>query len=582
MAPRGEIDSDKILMKNVFKNWYRIPEYQRPYVWGFEEINDLLDDLSYAFNEKPDSDYFLGTFVYQSKPANPQDGKEYIENDLLDGQQRLTTLLLLFAVIRDLTEGDTQLSRDVRSRCQEYIHQKADLVEKIPERPRLFFSIREDVRDFFEKYVIEHGGTENEELIEIMKSSPHLSIKNMSYAILEIKKYFQNHDELNTDELLMFIANKVLMIYVSTEDLDDAFRLFTILNDRGVPLRNSDILKSLNLGELQTEAEKAKYAKLWEDAENEMGDDFDRFLNHLRTILVKERARLTLLREFEDKIYEPKEKDKITRQRKPVLLKKGKETFEFIERYLKHYNGIFGTQHNNQIGNFQFDNLIKVMSTGLPATDWVPPLMLYFDKFKYNHLLEFLIKLDIKFSADWIGQRTPTDRIDAMNSILKLIDTTKKFEDVFKSKSFEFDKSAFLDSINSTVYGRRFAKYLMLKLDYFYIDHALRMNFDTLSVEHILPQTPAEDSQWVKDFTFEQREELTHKLGNLVLITCRKNTSLGRLDYVEKKEKYFSGNINTCPNSSRVMSLYQKWTPTELRENHETVISIVKEHYGIE
>ena len=93
------------------------------------------------------------------------------------------------------------------------------------------------------------------------------------------------------------------MIYVATEDLEDAFRLFMILNDRGIPLRNSDILKSTNLGALDNEVDKIKYAKIWEQAEGELGDDFDRFLNHIRTILVKEKARLSLLKEFEDKIY---------------------------------------------------------------------------------------------------------------------------------------------------------------------------------------------------------------------------------------------------------------------------------------
>jgi hypothetical protein len=62
---------------------------------------------------------------------------------------------------------------------------------------------------------------------------------------------------------------------------------------------------------------------LWEEAEGELGDDFDRFLNHLRTILVKEKARLNLLQEFEDKIYDPTEKDKGSGKKKPALLKKG-------------------------------------------------------------------------------------------------------------------------------------------------------------------------------------------------------------------------------------------------------------------
>ena len=156
-----------------------------------------------------------------------------------------------------------------------------------------------------------------------------------------------------TGHFVKFLRNRVLLIYVATEDLDDAFRLFTILNDRGVPLRNSDILKSLNLGALEKNSDKARYAKLWEDAEGELGDNFDRFLNYLRTILLKDKARLNLLQEFEDKIYEGKA---------PPLLRKGKDTFQFVERYLKHHRILLGGSNYDDVGGtFRFDNLAKVM-----------------------------------------------------------------------------------------------------------------------------------------------------------------------------------------------------------------------------
>jgi len=107
------------------------------------------------------------------------------------------------------------------------------------------------------------------------------------------------------------------------------------------------------------------------------------------------------------------------------------------------------------------------------------------------------------------------------------------------------------------------------------------MHFETLTVEHILPQNPAEGSKWINDFSQQQREEWTDKLGNLVLITGRKNTSQGRLDYAQKVQKYFEKNIDTCPNSLRVLNIYREWRPSELMENHLTVLSKINEHYGI-
>lgn len=579
MPTEHEIKSEKILVKDIFSTmWFRIPEYQRPYIWSKDEVSELLDDLVFAQTEKPDQDYFLGSFVFQSKRADASHGQQFTENDLLDGQQRMTTLLMLFACIRDLSDSER-----VRPSCQKSIFQKGDEIDGIPERTRIVFAIRQAVQDFVDEFVKADGGTNREkDLEQVAANSDDRSIPNMARAILEMRRYLTDPErKIALEDFVKFLRNRVLLIYVATEDLDDAFRLFTILNDRGVPLRNSDILKSLNLGALENDGDKTRYAKLWEEAEGELGDDFDRFLNHLRTLLVKEKARLNLLQEFEDKIYDPKEKDKASGLRKPPLLKKGKETFRLIERYLKEYNTLLGgSNYDNTGGTFRFDNLVKVMLTGLPSTDWIPPLLCYFDKFKYDRLLEFLTLLDNKFSADWIAQYTPTDRIENMNQVIKAVEAATGPDAVLADACFRVDADAFARAVEASVYGRRFTRYLLIKLDFIYHDHAHRMAFESLSVEHVLPQTPADDSQWKKDFTEAQRKEWTNRLGNLVLISTTKNTSQGRSDYVDKKVKYFAKKINTCPNSLRVLQ-NAKWTPHELESNHTTVLGKIREHYGL-
>lgn len=585
MPNEHEIKSEKILVKEIFSNlWFRIPEYQRPYIWGRDEIDDLLDDLSFAHAEKPEQEYFLGSFVYQSKKAGSAPGQEFDENDLLDGQQRMTTLLMLLACIRDLSDHD-----EVKTVCSEAVYQKGSSIRRVPERTRIVFSIRETVQEFIDQFVKPNGGTDDVSgLEEAARHADDRSVRNMASAILQMRAYLDNPERvLPLESFIGFLLNQVLLIYVSTEDLDDAFRLFTILNDRGVPLRNSDILKSQNLGALTNDKEKEKYAKLWEEAEGELGDDFDRFLNHIRTILLKDKARLNLLDEFEHKIYHPREKDKSTGQMKPSLLAKGKETFELVERYLKHYDQLLGGNNYDQAGgSFKFDNLIKVMLTGLPSTDWLPPLMRYFDRFHYERLLDFLIQLDNQLSSDWIAQYSPTARIEHMNNIIRTIEKAGSADEVFSPADsqdaqlgFSFDADAFNRSIDSAVYGRRFTRYLLLKLDYLYADHSNRMSLEYLSVEHVLPQNPKADSQWRQDFTEEQRQEWTHRLGNLVLITTRKNTSQGNLDYADKKSRYFEKRITTCPNSLRVLK-HDKWTPVELEENHRSVLATLRDHCG--
>jgi uncharacterized protein with ParB-like and HNH nuclease domain len=578
MPNENEIKSEKILVKDVFSTmWFRIPEYQRPYIWGKDEVNELLDDLTFASKDKPDSEYFLGSFVFQFKKAHSE--QEFNENDLLDGQQRMTTLLMLLACIRDAATD-----QGAKEDCQSCIYQQGSSYKKIPERNRLVFAIRESVQEFVDSYVKTPGGTnKKQELEKIAESDSHTSRQNMARAILEIRRFLSDTDKgISPEELLTFLLNNVLFIYVATQDLEDAFRLFTILNDRGVPLRNSDILKSLNLGELDKDSDKIKYAKLWEEAESSLGDDFDRFLNHLRTILLKDKARLSLLQEFEDKIYNPKEREKATGQKKPALLKKGKETFQLVERYLKHYNDLLGGGNYEETGNsFKFDNLIKVMLTGLPSSDWVPPLLRYYNRFGYVGLLDFLIALDRKFSADWLTQLTPTERIENMNQVIRVVESASEAPAVLTNSCFKFDSDSLMRTISGAVYGRKYTRYLLLKLDFIYGDSGQLMSIQTPSVEHILPQTPKEDSQWCIDFTEQQRDEWTDKLGNLVLITRAKNSSQGRLNYKDKKAKYFNGSITTCPNSLRVLQNSQ-WTMSELVNNHKTVLGDLATNYGLQ
>ena len=97
----NSIDSNKIFIRDVFKWWFRVPDYQRPYVWGLDQVNDLLDDVAEWGISRPESEYFLGSIVLQQRSNNG-----IVEYDLLDGQQRLSTLLMVHAVGRDLTTNE--------------------------------------------------------------------------------------------------------------------------------------------------------------------------------------------------------------------------------------------------------------------------------------------------------------------------------------------------------------------------------------------------------------------------------------------------------------------------------------------
>lgn len=224
---KGEIKSKKVLVKEIFSRmWFRVPEYRQPYIWSTEEVTKLLEDLIHAMAEKPDSEYFLGSLVFQSKVADPTEGQEFDENDLIDGQQRMVTLLLIFAVMRDLSNDDK-----IQETCQGCVYQQGNKYTNTPECTRLFYT-RSEIQKFIDEYVRIKGGTNREdELTMIAERKGDALIQNMAKVILNIRQFFNNH-EIKIEDFLYFLLNKVVLIYVSTENLEDTLRLFAILNNQ--------------------------------------------------------------------------------------------------------------------------------------------------------------------------------------------------------------------------------------------------------------------------------------------------------------------------------------------------------------
>ena len=103
-----------------------------------------------------------------------------------------------------------------------------------------------------------------------------------------------------------------------------------------------------------------------------------------------------------------------------------------------------------------------------------------------------------------------------------------------------------------------------------------------ISVEHILPHTPGSTSQWVQDFSPEEMDEWTDKLGNLMLISRRKNSSLNNSDYAVKRIKYFKANIELFSNSIRIYQNYPTWTLNDLQKNQQEIIEMLSKDFGLD
>lgn len=265
---------------------YHIPGYQRPYAWTAVEAGILFDDLYDFFQKESVDDYFLGSIVLIKEEDKP-----YAE--VIDGQQRLTTLSILFSSM-----GNAFVTEKYKNLCKKYLQEEGNELEEIPAQPRIF--LREWDQDFFNKYI------QNVQLKDLMSKDPMtLKTESQRHILINCKVLSDKiADAFSEDEELLkfckFLLNRCFLVVVSTSNQESAFRVFSVMNSRGLDLLPTDIIKSKTIGRLPIDKQEA-YTDKWEKMENSIGrDGFNEVFTHTRTIFSKERPRTNLLKEFEE------------------------------------------------------------------------------------------------------------------------------------------------------------------------------------------------------------------------------------------------------------------------------------------
>jgi len=557
-----KIEYGKLPIIEIFNEWYTVPSYQRHYIWEPDNVMELLYDIKDAMEEHVNEEYFLGSYIFQT---NSTEGNK----DLLDGQQRITTLFLLFAYLRDLGG----LNDDMQHTLHGLVFQEENKLARKKARVRLQYEIRGDVADYIKEHVVTRGIlAQKENWIDIEEKTKvrneNISVNHICSTLVAFKTFFAENPEINIIDYLAFILNNVVMIYVSASTLEDAFRLFSVMNDRGLKLGNADILKSSNLEKIQDREEKAKIARKWEGIQEELGDNFDRFLSYVRTMILKTRPKMNLLDEYEKGIFQK------------GVIPKGKTFFDLVFRAFEYYNKTIEPEVSET--GYAYVNLIKAMKDTYPSTDWIPVMMYYYSKFKFDHLLEFANKMIHKNLADIVCGAVIGSRVENLSKIMMAIKNAKTpYEVLHDNYIFLFDDKKFMSIMNMDVYGRKYTKTLMMLMELKYHSDEREIGTGIISIEHILPQNPGIGSEWTANYSPEQRNLYTHKIGNLCLLTRKKNSSFSNLGFSEKKLRYFHGKIDTLPRTLNIVNAHKQWLPEDIESNQKRALEDIMELFEI-
>ncbi|MFM9850304.1 MAG: DUF262 domain-containing protein [Hyphomicrobiaceae bacterium] len=543
------------LLSDPFR--FRIPSFQRPYSWTTKEAGQLLDDLTLAIEEQAAEstvsacEYFLGAMLLNSAAPTVADGPALI-HDVVDGQQRLVTLTILFAVLRDLlARTDGELPTGLREHIE---------CAKAAGQQRTFrLELRERECDFFRLHVQEPLGTatlpETDDLTEVER------------RILEVREHLaaelRERSPQELARIASFVAQQCHVALISAAGIDRAYRIFMVLNDRGRPLQRNDILKAQIIAQIDERA-RARADNIWDRTDALLGADFEELFSHIRAAELSPKSQI------------------ITGVREVIANAGGGRAFveELLEPYGRAFHSVRHAQHAGSPQSPEIRRLLTYLGW-LGAADWVPPTMLWWrlnsgDAEKLHVFLQAIERLAYALRLLGIGADKRASRFRAVVQAIRrgtVMDDPKS--------PLELGR----DELRNILYNLRnlhlrsplICKLVLLRLNDELAGSPQSLSAADFTVEHVLPQKPGRNSAWREWFPIaEERERCINSIGNLVLVRRRQNENARNRELSDKLEIYFGSSISDVPIVTTELNGISEWRPEHIMAREQRLLAIIK------
>ncbi len=592
----AKIGSEDSYLEDILKDklYYQIPIYQRPYQWTEENCEKLLDDLFFNYENDRESDYFCGSLVLVKSDPNSKTATY----DIVDGQQRLSTFILLAKVLvtlydKDLNDKDCKTSRG-------FLEKSLGDTDG-EKRKRLIFNTIgfnakddfQDALDFFDDLDASKG--------DGSKSNDPSKGKNsyLKNAIC-LKNYLEKKEIADINAFIRWLYFKVVFIKTTCSSISMALRIFSVLNARGLPLHAIDVFKVELLKKLAKEKDQEEFVSRWNALRQKCSKNESEFPKRKENKREKDAAEilfswyLTYLNPVTTgKNMEERLADQFERLNNPPL-----EYLKGIENFYNAYCKVLEMQ----------DRHARLLSY-LASDFWRVILCTSILHGCSDQDIEALKELLVKFYyQNWVAEQKEPKRQTSHNIIkaLKEEKKEKKIDDIISIVKQYLDKNKITQNFREELkddhlYEKHkkasknsWLRPILILVEYFISDDSRpkRIEKNDLHVEHILPQNPDPSSQWVKDFSEEERELYTHSLANLTLLGGKKNTQASNKDFKEKKEIYMGNAVKLGKNKRgrektfKVMTCYKmtigiahhytEWTPKSLEKRKEELIGIIE------
>lgn len=447
------------------------------------------------------------------------------------------------------------------------------MLEGIEAQPRLF--LKEKDQPFFHKYIqniqLDALGQLDPALLDT-EAKLHIQ-KNCAVLRKSFAEMFSNDDDRL--RFTQFLLTRCYLVVVSTPSQESAFRIFTVMNSRGLDLLPTDIIKSTVIGSLPKEKQQ-EYTEKWEGLEELTGrDGFNEVFTHTRTIFVKERQKKTLREEFEEYIL------------KTVSPKR------LIDDYLVPYTNAYVQLKNCEFTATHHADEVNGLLFWLNKTnnsDWMPPAIKFLAEHPNDseYVLWFIRKLERLASYLLVTAQDVNHRVDRYKWLLVEMEGRPDSTLTSPLRNIEltdWEKEHFRQTLDGEIYTMTAQRrnYIIQRLDSFMSDGGASYNQKLFTIEHVLPQHPPVHGSWPELWPDEQeRMYWLNRIANLVPLTRQRNSAAQNYGFTTKKEKYFQSKGGT---SSYVLTTQvinePKWTPDVVKKRQETLNEVFAEKWEL-
>lgn len=534
-------------LKNILVNdekFYQIPDYQRPYSWDKENVSLLIEDSCEAF-KSGDDEYFCGSLVLVENGASDR-------LDIIDGQQRTTTFIIIACVIRDL------FFDGLKPKAKDYI--KKSIQDQYDEKKRkLKFLTGEKFQIDFEESVLKG--------IDFSLNRNKLNnkyLENAYYAKDSLIEQIKEH-EIDINDFVIWFFESVSLTTIICPSSDAAIKIFNVLNNRGMPLSPIDILKSSLMQDISDISERKSFKNKWDHINDTLelsGLDLENMLTNYLFYKITKNPKARLDKELLS-VFKADNKT-------------GSSTIYEIEKFSKAYIEILTSPDKN----------IHCLKYLRHRPYWTSILTVALYK-EYQDIEKLKKLLLAYYYQNWIAGATIARIKQTSFNVLKLV---KANEDIAKIESellenlnkYETTKY-FKNSINhSSVYGKNWDRAVLLLINYFLTEGKVSyIPLDKkLHLEHILPQNPK--PEWDDYFTEEDKKYWTNSLANLTLLSMRKNIQASNNSFSEKKDIYQNkDNVTTPFVITNNIWKYDVWNTESLESRREEMKAVINNRIDI-